>query len=48
MGLPVVLMKTDSRDLGDTVNTFTTRLTKSFFNKVHYKLVAISTVLNNG
>lgn len=48
MGLPVVLMKTDSRDLGDTVNTFTTRLTKSFYNKVHYKLIAISTVLNNG
>lgn len=46
--IPSVLLDTSESSLGEHVHTTSTRLTKSFMQKTHYKLVAISSVLNAG
>lgn len=48
MNIPSVLLNTTKSSLGDSTLVTSARLTKSFMEKTHYKLVAISRVLNAG
>lgn len=48
MHIPAVMLDTSKSSFGESIYSTSARLTKAFMQKTHYKLVAISNVLNAG